>query len=254
MMKTAEGARVPTRRTVKLSMGGLLFSSCLLAAACGDPGSSSPPPTASASSTAASPSATASSLSAAATTDPTASPSATSSTAALDPTASAAPVLSGAAVVKSAAPDPGTSAAPTASPSASVAVSATASAAPDAPLTVQSDKVQGDNFGVWMQTAKSYKVGQTGSVEVVVVPKGEFHCNEAYPYKVKLGAAPAGVTYPQDVVRGASISAARASIRVPFVASAAGSARISGKFYFSVCKADQCVIDSREVAATVKVE
>ncbi len=119
---------------------------------------------------------------------------------------------------------------------------------------MQSAALTESGFSVWMQSAKSYKVGQTGAVQVVLVPKGEFHCNDKYPYKVKLGSPPAGVTYPQEIVRDASVSATRTSITVPFTATAVGDARISGKFSFSVCKADQCVIDAREVAATVKVE
>lgn len=147
---------------------------------------------------------------------------------------------------------------PTSAPSSTAVASATASAAPSEPpapaLTVTSAPVQEAAFSVWMSSAKSYKVGQTGYVEAVVVPRGEFHCNESYPYKVKLGAAPAGIAYSETLVRGASISPTRASIRVPFTATSAGEAKVSGKFYFSVCKADQCVMDSRDVAATVKVE
>jgi hypothetical protein len=43
-------------------------------------------------------------------------------------------------------------------------------------------------------------------------------------------------------------------MRVPFVAANAGDATIAGKFYFSVCTSEQCVIDNRDVAVTVKVE
>lgn len=141
---------------------------------------------------------------------------------------------------------------PSTVPTAVASATATASAAPA--LTVQSSALQESGFSVWMQSAKSYKVGQTSAVEVVLVPKGEFHCNDKYPYKVKLGSPPPGVSYPQEIARDASVSPARTSVRVPFTATSAGDARISGKFSFSVCKADQCVIDSREVAATVKVE
>ncbi len=176
-------------------------------------------------------------------------------------TASAKPALSagsGALGVPSTAPSTeptvATTANATASASASVAATASASATPEPALTVQSAKQQEAAFAVWMQSAKTYKVGQSGSVEVVLVPSGEYHCNETYPYKVKLGAAPAGISYGQDVVRGASVTEKRASIRVPFTATAAGDARISGKFHFSVCTKEQCVIDSREVSATVKVE
>lgn len=175
-----------------------------------------------------------------------------------DPAASAAaagpsgprPTASTAEPVASAAPSSTASAAASATATATASASSTAEPA----LTVQSPKTQEAAFSVWMQSARSYKVGQAGSVEVVLVPKGEYHCNEAYPYKVKLGAAPAGISFSADVVRGATVSASRASIRVPFTATAVGDAKISGKFYFSVCTSDQCVIDSREVAATVKVE
>jgi hypothetical protein len=158
--------------------------------------------------------------------------------------ASAAPTGSSAAAGATAA-----AASPTA---AETAATAAAEAAPA--LTVQSAALQEPAFSVWMSSAKSYKVGQTGYVEAVVVPKGNYHCNESYPYKVKLGAAPAGVSYPEAIVRGASVTATRTSIRVPFTATAAGDARISGKVHFSVCNPEQCVIDARDVAATVKIE
>ena len=101
-----------------------------------------------------------------------------------------------------------------------------ASAAPA--LTVQTAALTESGFSVWMQSAKSYKVGQTSAVQVVLVPKGEFHCNEKYPYKVKLGSPPAGISYPQEIVRDASVSATRTSITVPFTPTAAGDARITG--------------------------
>lgn len=156
-----------------------------------------------------------------------------------------------------------TSAAAPPAPEASAAASAVASAAapaatpePPAPPPVVSPKVAEAGFSLWMQSSGRYKAGQQGFVEVVLVPKGEFHCNQEYPYKMKLNAAPAGVTYPTAIVRseGLSVSASRATMRVPFVAQNAGDAKVSGKFYFSVCTSEQCVIDNRDVAVTVKVE
>lgn len=264
----------PTRVTsvTRLTaLGAVAVLTCAALLGCGQPGSGSADlpakdvaPGASSSgastavattaaSTGASPTAAASNAAATA-----ASPSASSDAtpggavaAAPSPTSASQPAPSGSA---SASGGPVASATAAASATASTSASASSAAAPEPALTVQSAKTQEAAFSVWMSSAKSYKVGQAGTVEVVLVPRGEYHCNEAYPYKVKLGAAPAGVTYGSDLVRGASVSASRASIRVPFTATAAGDARISGKFHFSVCTADQCVIDSREVATTVKIE
>jgi hypothetical protein len=121
---------------------------------------------------------------------------------------------------------------------------------------VTSPKVGEANFSVWMQAAGKHKVGQQGTVEVVLIPKNGFHCNENYPYKIKLNDPPSGVSFPQAVVRkeNMSVTPDRGVMRVPFVPTAAGDARISGKFSFSVCTSDQCLIDSRDLAIVVKVE
>lgn len=152
-------------------------------------------------------------------------------------------------------------AAPAADPSAAAAAPAAAETAAAAPAetaapTVLSPKVGDANFSVWMQSAGKHKAGQQGVVEVVLVPQNGFKCNDNYPYKIKLSDPPAGVSYPQPVVRkeSMSVSPGRSVMRVPFVASAPGDARIAGKFSFSVCTSDQCLIDSRDVSITVKVE
>jgi len=175
----------------------------------------------------------------------------------------AEPKLAGKTTPTSNAPSPTTpeTAAPTAplpterAPLASAAPPPTEPEPPPPPPVV-SPKVAESNFSLWMQSSGRYKAGQQGFVEVVLVPKGDFHCNQEYPYKVKMGAAPAGVTYPTAIVRteGLSVSPSRATMRVPFVAQNAGDAKVSGQFFFSVCTSEQCVIDNRAVAVTVKVE
>lgn len=241
----------------------LCFAALLAAPGCGNPGSGELPAkdvaTAAASASATPTTAASAASTAAAAPAETAAAAAASNEAAgaqatppgTPPSAKAA--VAGSASAQAAAPSASASEAPTVA-SAAPTASATAAAAAEPALNVQGAQTQEAAFNVWMQSAKSYKVGQAASVEVVVVPKGSFHCNDQYPYKVKMGAAPAGVSFAQDTVRGASVSPARASIRVPFTPTAAGDARISGKFYFSVCNADQCVIDQRDVAATVKIE
>jgi hypothetical protein len=117
-------------------------------------------------------------------------------------------------------------------------------------------KLDEKNFSLEMKASGPYKVGQPGNVEIVLEPKGEFHCNQEYPYKLKLGPAPDGLTYPQQIVKTDAITVepTRAVMKVPFTANKPGEAKVSGNFYFSVCTSQQCVIENREMAALVKAE
>lgn len=140
-------------------------------------------------------------------------------------------------------------------PSPTVVVTA---AVPDAPPPppVESPKQTGQAFSVWLQSSGRYSAGQQGTVEAVVVPKGEFHCNQEYPYKFVASSGSAGVTYPKPTVRGEglSVSSTRAAMRIPFVPQSAGDAKIGGTFHFSVCTDSQCVVEKRDVFVTVKVQ
>jgi len=117
-------------------------------------------------------------------------------------------------------------------------------------------KLEEKNFRLEMKSTGPYKAGQPGNVEVVLEPKGEFHCNKEYPYKIKLGTAPAGITYPAAVVKSDAISVApeKAVMKVPFAPDKPGDAKLSGNFFFSICTSQQCVIENRELAVMVKVE
>lgn len=117
-------------------------------------------------------------------------------------------------------------------------------------------KLDEKNFSLEMKATGPYKVGEPANVEVVLEPKGEFHCNQEYPYKIKLGTAPEGIAYPQAIVKtdAITIEPAKAVMKVPFAANKPGEAKVSGNFYFSICTSQQCVIENRELAAMVKVE
>ncbi|MFS8070755.1 MAG: hypothetical protein ACMG6S_30685 [Byssovorax sp.] len=175
--------------------------------------------------------------------------------------ASAAPSASTDArtATKPAPGSPPAAAPASAAPSAS-AVAATPTAAPTAEpkpiVEVMSPKVAEGTFNTWMQSSGRYTAWQQGNVQVVLVAKGEFHCNDKYPYKFKLGAASGGVSYPTPIVRAEGIRVApeRSIMTIPFVPSASGDARVSGTFSFSVCSAATCQIETRELALTVKVD
>ena len=117
-------------------------------------------------------------------------------------------------------------------------------------------KLDEKNFSLEMKAAGPYKAGQQGNVEVVLEPKGDFHCNQEYPYKIKLGAAPPGITYPQAVVKteAITIKPEKAVMKMPFTPEKPGDAKLSGNFYFSICTSQQCVIENRELAVMVKVD
>ncbi|HRI69394.1 MAG TPA: hypothetical protein PK156_34420 [Polyangium sp.] len=148
-------------------------------------------------------------------------------------------------------------AAPIASEIAPPVIAAT-SAAPEAPPPppVESPKQAGQAFSVWIQSSGRYTAGQQGTVEAVVIPKAEFHCNADYPYKFVTSAGSSGVTYPKPTVRGdgLSVSTARAVMRIPFVPQNPGDAKVGGTFHFSVCSESQCVVEKRDVFVTVKVQ
>jgi hypothetical protein len=182
-------------------------------------------------------------------------PEAITSTSALSPKSTIAAAQAPTdVVVPNAAPS---AAAPVASEVAPPAIAVT-SAAPEAPAPppVESPKQAGQAFSVWIQSAGRYTAGQQGTVEAVVIPKAEFHCNPDYPYKFVTSAGSSGVTYPKATVRsdGLSVSATRAVMRIPFVPQNAGDAKVGGTFHFSVCSESQCVVEKRDVSVTVKVQ
>jgi len=124
------------------------------------------------------------------------------------------------------------------------------------PPPVESPKQTGQAFSVWLQSSGKYTAGQQGAVEAVVMPKGEFHCNQEYPYKFVTSSLSTGVTFPKSTYRaeGLSLSPTRAVMRIPFVPQSAGEARVGGTFHFSVCTDQQCVVEKRDVFVTVKVQ
>lgn len=125
-----------------------------------------------------------------------------------------------------------------AAPSASAAVAAasgSSTASPSAVPAVASAKTvtgsKGQTAGVystWMQSSGRFVAGKAGTVRAVVVAKGEFKTNPNYPYKVKMAAPPAGVSYPQPIVRAVSRTDKRAVITVPVVPTSAGPKTVRG--------------------------
>ena len=119
---------------------------------------------------------------------------------------------------------------------------------------VQGPQTDKPSFAAWLAAAPSYKVGKQGMVTAVLVPKAPYHCNKMYPYKFKLNPPSAGVSYPQTTVRGAQVSQQRAMLAIPFTASSAGDATISGTLYFSICTPSNCKMEKVPLSVKVHVK
>ncbi len=138
---------------------------------------------------------------------------------------------------------------------AATPVGATAETAPVA--AAAGPKVDTDTYTLEIKGSGKYKAGQEGTVEITLVPKGEYHINDKYPLKFKLtDPAPEGVKYPKAVIKreDGTVEEKKALFKVPFTADKAGKAKVSGLFYLSVCSAANCLMDKQEIEAIVDVE
>jgi len=86
-----------------------------------------------------------------------------------------------------------------------------------------------------------------------VVPAAGYKVNEEYPYKCKLEAPATGVSYPTPVVTEVERTKEKATMKLPFVAAQAGTAKVGGTCSLSVCTPDNCVIEKVALVTDVKV-
>jgi hypothetical protein len=100
------------------------------------------------------------------------------------------------------------------------------------------------------EAAGAYKAGAQAQVEVVLVPKGEFHCNDKYPYKFKTKES-TKVSFPMAIVKKdqTKIETMKMTMPIAFTAAEAGKKRVSDVFHFSVCTDDKCLIKKRPLAS-----
>jgi hypothetical protein len=152
--------------------------------------------------------------------------------------------------------EPSPASAPTAPPVPSAGAATPAADAPKAAAgaTVQGTAVTEEPFSIWLQAASPIAAGTPATVEAVLVAKPPYHCNAEYPHKFKLGAAPAGLSYPEATVKGMKVTAERSVLSIPVQAQAAGKATVSGTLSFSVCTDERCLVEKRELALNLEVK
>lgn len=141
-------------------------------------------------------------------------------------------------------------------PAAAVAGASAAVAMPsDAAPSAGAPKAEAKPYQVTLAASGDFSVGKQGFAEVTLVALDGYHCNEAYPYKLKLQPSE-GLTFPAETVTrdAVTVSAERAVMRVPFTPTSAGSKTLAGRFYFSVCTAEICLTERQDLSLSVVVK
>jgi hypothetical protein len=163
------------------------------------------------------------------------------------------------------APTPPAALAPAAASTGTVSVTPAPAPAADAPAGKAAQKpsegepvkgpvVTEEPFQTWLQAVSPVAAGGPANVEVVLVANPPYHCNPEYPHKFKLGAAPAGITYPEATVKGMAVTPSRSVLKVPIVAQSAGKATVSGTLQFSVCDDERCLVEKKELSLNLEVK
>ncbi len=117
----------------------------------------------------------------------------------------------------------------------------------------------GNNFTV-NSTVGTCTANAECKITLRLEAKGDFHVNKEYPYKFKMNAAPAGVTYPTDTFSKANgdftLDASNEKVgtmTLKFKSANKGAVSISGVFKLSVCSAQNCQMETANVTVPVTV-
>lgn len=124
---------------------------------------------------------------------------------------------------------------------ASPAANTNHSARPAAAL-IASAAVTGEGYRTYLQVASPVVLGSEATVTVHLEPQAPFKSNDKYPYRFTLSSAH-GANAPATAVTSAQVSPTRTTLQFPVTAKQVGRASISGTFAFSVCTAEQCLVE-----------
>jgi hypothetical protein len=107
-------------------------------------------------------------------------------------------------------------------------------------------------FDLVMKPVGAVVAGRPSSIEIAVDAKGGYHVNDKYPYKFK-PSAPEGLTYasPTFSTEATKLEEKRATMTVAFTPDGKGDRTVAGLFAFSLCSADQCLIEKRDLTVRV---
>ncbi len=118
-------------------------------------------------------------------------------------------------------------------------------------------RVDAETYTAEIKGSGAYKAGQEGTVEITITPKPPYHINGQYPYKFKtVDPAPDGLSFPKKILKreDGTFSEKQGSFKVPFLATKAGKAKISGTLHLSVCSDANCVMEKQDLEVEVDVK
>lgn len=126
-------------------------------------------------------------------------------------------------------------------------------AAPAAPSGKASYEEEG--FQLSLEATGPFTVGKPAEARVVLHAKGGFKVNDQYPFKLTLVEQP-GLELPAKVVTrdAMTIEKKQGVMKVAFTPKTAGDHALSGRFAFSVCTEERCLIEKRDLLLTVSAK
>jgi hypothetical protein len=111
-----------------------------------------------------------------------------------------------------------------------------------------------ETFDLTLRAVGSVAAGKAATAEVVLIPKAGYHTNDKYPYKFKTATNP-GVSYraPVFTKEDVTLEEHKATMKVDFTPDSAGEKTLAGQFAFSVCSAEKCLVEKRDLTLSVAV-
>jgi hypothetical protein len=114
-----------------------------------------------------------------------------------------------------------------------------------------------ETFDLVIRPVGPYAAGKVGVAEVELTAKGGYHCNDKYPYKFKIiedethGLKFDSPIFTKDAVR---LETMRATMKLAFTPDSKGEKTLAGNFSFSLCSAERCLVEKRELLLKISVD
>lgn len=109
-----------------------------------------------------------------------------------------------------------------------------------------------DGFELSLEPPASAEVGKPATATIVLQAKAPYKVNQEYPIKLTLSESP-GLTFPAPKVgkEAVTLEAKQALMKVQLTPKSAGTHTLAGRFSFSVCTDERCLIEKRDLAVSV---
>jgi hypothetical protein len=123
-----------------------------------------------------------------------------------------------------------------------------------ATLTEAKSEFHEETFDLTLRPGGPLTAGAPGSIEIQLSAKAGYHCNDKYPYKFKVGESP-GMKFraPVFTTDALTLEEHHATMKLEVTPETAGEKTVHGVFAFSLCSAERCLVEKRELEAKVPV-